>query len=212
MIDHQRRLIELCIATENDLSGADILPRPGRMSILFFCALVEPVPLYFFRQDIREQVRAQIRSLPISALSTAMDRVKKLLADYHCDETYWGETFYFPTLPPPDHSPDVVVRLVEDQEVFAVERNGQIVSRAWTWGECAAAAEVEVETLPGYRRRGYARQVVAAWAARQMRNGKTAFFSHEYANRGSGKLAEKLDLRLIAPILIFYQHEEDPAA
>ncbi len=54
------------------------------------------------------------------------------------------------------------------------------------------AAEVAVETLPAFRRRGYGRQVTAAWVYHVMRAGKIAFFSHERDNLASQVLAQSL--------------------
>jgi predicted GNAT family acetyltransferase len=53
-------------------------------------------------------------------------------------------------------------------------------------------AEVAVETLPEFQRRGYARRVCAAWANNALRRGKVAFFSHAESNLASRRLALSL--------------------
>ena len=58
--------------------------------------------------------------------------------------------------------------------------------------ESKQAAELAVETAPGYRRLGYARQVVAAWASHVLGEGKVAFYSHEVGNAASEALAHSL--------------------
>jgi GNAT superfamily N-acetyltransferase len=88
-------------------------------------------------------------------------------------------------IPEPSEFPDVI----ELNGRFVIERDGQIVASAWSSQGSAYAAEVEVETHPTYRRRGYGRQVVAAWAHQTRRGGKTAFYSHLVANEASRALA-----------------------
>ena len=66
------------------------------------------------------------------------------------------------------------------------------MSWAWTSQESDQAAELAVETEPEYRRRGYARQVVAAWATHVLQENKVAFYSHEVDNTASEALARSL--------------------
>ncbi len=81
--------------------------------------------------------------------------------------------------------PDVVCK----NDRFVVERNGQIAAAAWSAQNDNRAAEVEVETQPAYRRRGFGRQVVAAWAHHVRRDGKIALYSHLTSNQASQALA-----------------------
>jgi len=46
--------------------------------------------------------------------------------------------------------------------------------------------------LPEHRRRGYGRQVAAAWAHHVMKQGRVAFFSHVHGNMASRALASSL--------------------
>ena len=75
-----------------------------------------------------------------------------------------------------------------------IERDGVVAARAWTTADSARATEVEVETHPDFRRRGYARQVVAAWAADALASGKAVFYSHVSANDASRGVARSLGL------------------
>jgi GNAT superfamily N-acetyltransferase len=88
-------------------------------------------------------------------------------------------------IPDPAEFPAVIER----DGRFVIECDGRIAADAWSSQDGASAAEVEVETHPDYRRRGYGRQVVAAWAHRTRRAGKTAFYSHLVENDGSRSLA-----------------------
>ena len=62
-----------------------------------------------------------------------------------------------------------------------------------SFAEDAAAAGVDTAT--DYRRRGFARRVVAAWAADVMNGGRTAFYSTTWENTASRAIARGLGLR-----------------
>jgi hypothetical protein len=205
LLKDRRRLVKLSIEMENDFSNEDIIPRKGRMSILFFLGITENDRFFFFREDISQIDRANIIKISTENILANIEPNQQILISYDCDEYYWGATYIFVSPPKPNDFLDVVVLEEDTDPIFAIEKDKKIVSKAWTWGENHSAAEVEVETVEGYRGRGYARQTVSAWAAWQMKKKKIAFFSHEFANYGSRRLASKLNLVKIASIFIFYE-------
>jgi RimJ/RimL family protein N-acetyltransferase len=69
---------------------------------------------------------------------------------------------------------------------------GEPVSWAWSSRTNAKAAELAIETKPAFRRRGFARQVAAAWARYQLQQQKIAFYSHLHDNLPSRALAASL--------------------
>ena len=209
LLKDKRNLLKLCIEMENDFSNEDIIPRKGKMSILFFLAISENDRFIFFRKDILQIDRNNISSIGAENILANLDSYRRILSRYDCDEYYWGATYIFPSPPKQNDFTDVVTIYENATPIFVIEQEKKIVSKAWTWGESQIAAEVEVETDENYRRRGFARQTVSAWAAWQMGNNRIAFYSHEYANHGSGKLADKLNLVKIASILIFYERRTE---
>ena len=88
-------------------------------------------------------------------------------------------------IPEPSEFPDVTER----NGRLVVERDGKIVAEAWSSQDSEHAAEVEIETHIDYRRRGFGRQVVAAWARHTRHAGKIAFYSHLMSNDASRALA-----------------------
>ncbi|HEX7101095.1 MAG TPA: GNAT family N-acetyltransferase, partial [Nitrolancea sp.] len=103
-------------------------------------------------------------------------------------------------LPEPAEFPDVI----EHNGRFVIERDGQIVAEAWSSQDGYRAAEVEVKTHSDYRRRGYGRQVVAAWAHHVRRAGKRAFYSHLVANDASRALAKSVGAEWFANTREFF--------
>lgn len=197
--------IKLCLGMENDFLGSDLIPREGRMSILFCLANIDDSYLYVFRQDINKKTRNLIKGLGPEKIEADPLSIRRLLHNYDCDEVYWGKSYFFRNKPIQYSFKDVIIQYSDNHPEFIISINDEVVSKAWTWGENELAAEVEVATHESYRRRGFAKQVVNAWASWQLDNNKIPIFSHEYSNVESGILAKSLDLLVCASILIFYQ-------
>lgn len=79
-----------------------------------------------------------------------------------------------------------------DEDAWVVKVDGAVVARAFSARENSRAAELSVETAPGYRRQGHARQVAAAWANSIVSSGRIAFYSYDFANTASAALARSL--------------------
>jgi predicted GNAT family acetyltransferase len=75
---------------------------------------------------------------------------------------------------------------------FAIYDGERPVAWAFSSREGSRAAELAVETLPEYRRRGYARRVASAWAVAKLADGKTCFYSYLADNYPSEMLARSL--------------------
>jgi hypothetical protein len=92
--------------------------------------------------------------------------------------------------------PKVVIfgfnRLAE--KVYAIEQDGMILSACVSSRQNAKSAEAWVFTQPEQRRKGFAQQVVTAWAGSLQREGIIPFYSHEVENTNSANLASKLNL------------------
>lgn len=92
----------------------------------------------------------------------------------------------------------------ETFDTFAVFVNDQLASRAWSVRRTDASAEIAVETIEAYRRRGYGKQVVVAWAAYQLQQGKHAIYSHRTGNLESQALAESVGARRFVDVVSYY--------
>lgn len=106
---------------------------------------------------------------------------------------------YLPRRPEPTEFP--LVRRLEGQSV--VLEGDQPVCWAWSERSNAACAEVAVETHPDHRRKGYAHQAVAAWAAEVIGSGRVALYSYKAANEASRALAYSLGAVWYADVMCY---------
>lgn len=77
----------------------------------------------------------------------------------------------------------------------AAIEGGEIAALAFAARTGAEALEVGVYTFPGFRGRGLAAAVTAAWSRLPQLSGKTLFYSCLAANRSSRRVVERLGLR-----------------
>lgn len=80
------------------------------------------------------------------------------------------------------------------QPFLALVQSGQVVSLCCSVRITAQAHEAGVETLPHWRRKGYAATVVAGWASAVRALGAVPFYSTAWSNRASQAVANKLGL------------------
>jgi predicted GNAT family acetyltransferase len=149
-----------------------------------------------FRHDLAFHIRERIATLPPEVVFDDRQMISAVLAEDVPVESIWiGRSYIFPSAPAPAEYPDVV-RLDRDgaRSVYAIRIDDQIVASCESAREDDAAAEAWVQTLPEFRRRGYARQVTAAWAHDLMGQGKIPFYSHNIDNLASQGVARSLGL------------------
>jgi len=141
------------------------------------------------------------------------DRLIAALAAAAPVERVWsGPAWYVPVAVP--GRGDIRTTLVDDPAVLrpgfpgwardleparpcvAVVEGGAAVAVCCCARTSARASEAGVETLDGYRGRGYATAAVAAWAAEVRRAGRLPLYSTSWDNHASRAVARRLRLRL----------------
>jgi RimJ/RimL family protein N-acetyltransferase len=91
-----------------------------------------------------------------------------------------------------DSYPDVLRRLETCQPVTGMVEDGTVVSVCISSCVSLRAHESGVETLEEHRGKGFATKVVAAWAEAVRELGRIPFYSTEWENVASQRVAEKL--------------------
>lgn len=183
-------LIRLSIEIEHEITpDGDLVPLPGKDPVLLMVFRYRGGYVTYYRRQVPAALRAQIAALGVERIHGDRSAVQNILADYTpCSRTVAGIGCIFDRMPTADEYPDVIY----DGASYAITVDGYPVSRAWTQDGNDRAAELAVETQPGFRGRGYARQVAAAWAADVIRDGRVAFYSYLVGNTGSAALARSL--------------------
>jgi len=190
-----RALVELKMALEFGVAPAgDVLPLATTKQDdqpLVLVSHLAGACLMYVREDIPRPVRLRLGEAGAATCFTDEERVRAILA-VAISVTRVRRICWYTVArrPAPSESPDVVER--DGRYVIVVD--GREVAWAETDWEDERAAEVSVETLEGYRRRGYARQVTAAWAAAMLDAGKIGFYSHRLTNDASRAVAASLGL------------------
>lgn len=91
------------------------------------------------------------------------------------------------------------------EQVYAIERNGKIVSACVSIRENEFCGEAWVFTELEHRNLGFAQKVASAWAHGLISTGKVPFYSHKIENLASANLAKRLELQpVFEEIVISY--------
>ncbi len=191
----RRELVTLKLAMEFGVAPiGDTLPEPSSNDEGHPRLLVSRFgddSAVFFRHDLSPALRDALSAIGPDDLMADEARVRAILArEQPCEKVYRIRWYTIERLPDRSEYPDVTI--VDGRHVVLIDG----VEVAWAKTDCEidAAAEVSIETLPDYRRRGFARQVTASWAASVLAAGKIAYYSHLLDNAPSAAVASSLGL------------------
>lgn len=187
----------------------------------FFLGRTTAGNVWRFRDDLPAEVVGALAALarlePVPhALEpevTYLGAFRDVLEEHEPVRQVWsGPAYRFPeTLPPaPDTVrvtegnagvleagfPELRVNLAAVSPCVAVVQDAQAVAVCCSARTSAGAAEAGLETLAGFRGRGYAAAVVSGWAAAVREGGKTPLYSTSWDNRASRGVARRLGLTL----------------
>lgn len=186
----EEELIRLQVGLEYRLDGHGLIPFPGSTEQARFILYCYPGGYArYCRIDIPLQLRLELERMDGAQVFRDPEAVRAILNAYSlCTSLGVFESCSFVRLPQPDDYPDIV----QDGKCFIVRVDGQPVCWAWSERSNEQCAEVAVETLPAFQRRGYARQAASALAAAEMAKGRVVFYSFRLDNLASRELARSL--------------------
>jgi hypothetical protein len=193
-----RALIQLNVTLEYALDAqGDLVPDPDSTErARFIIYRFGEHSARFFRPEVPLALRAQLAAMPAAAIFDSPETVQRLLVS----PAHWlGQAYTFTRAPDSHSFPDVI----HEADQFVVKQNGEPVTRAWSVRQNARTAELAVETLPEYRRHGWARQATSAWATAVLLSGRLPFYSHARDNLASQALARSLNLTPYAEGAVF---------
>ena len=195
-------LIRLQITLEYDLDESGrLVPFPGSTEQGLYLVYRYPggyIP--YFNHSLPEALCDRLRSLGGEQAFEAPQAVVWLMQRYqpcHFEGRFVSE--YLPRL----SEAGEFSRVVQQGEQFVVLEDGKPVCRAWSERSNTACAEVAVETHPDHRRKGCARQAVAAWAYDVIRSGRVALYSYKAENQPSQALARSLGAVWYAEVVCY---------
>jgi RimJ/RimL family protein N-acetyltransferase len=186
---------------------------------LFFLGRTAEGNIWRFRHDIPQGVQTAVdalcRSEPVSADFSRppqhQQAIKRLISSYRPVQSEWHGPAY--TFPDP-FTINGSARLIDEpnRDLFSGEfawlneswswiqpcavmvEQAQIVSICFSSRNTLQAAEAGLETLPDFRRRGYAAAVVSRWAQAVRDSGRRPLYSTSWENVASQGVAAKLGL------------------
>lgn len=202
-----------CLQCINEPIGAT-KPAPR-----FFFGYTNEGSICRFRQDLPDNIVTQLKEVaatePVVMNSQKIPRnhgqFKNILQSHAPIERVWvGPAYRFPEhIAPPTNVvrlsranagllkgdfAKIVSALNSSQPYLAVIEDSQAVSIYRSVRSSSRAHEAGVDTLVGYRRRGYATSVVAAWALSVRALNSIPLYSTSWNNIASQSVARRLDL------------------
>ena len=202
-----------CLQRINEPAG-DATPAPR-----FFLGYTNEGSICRFRQDLPDNIVTQLKEVAAteSMLMNSQKiprnhrQFKNILQNHAPIERVWvGPAYRFPEqIVPPTNVvrlsrasagllngdfTEMVSELNSSQPYLAVIEDSQAVSVCRSVRSSSRAHEAGVDTLAGYRRRGYATSVVAAWALAVRALNRIPLYSTSWDNVASQRVAQRLGL------------------
>ena len=202
-----------CLQRINEPAG-DVKPAPR-----FFFGYTNEGSICRFRQDLPGNIVTRLKEVAATELivmnSQKIPRnhrqFKNILQSHAPIERIWvGPAYRFPEqIAPPTNVvrlsrasagllkgdfTEMVSELNSSQPYLAAIEDSQAVSICRSVRSSSRAHEAGIDTLGGYRRRGYATSVVAAWALAVRALNCIPLYSTSWDNVASQRVAQRLDL------------------
>lgn len=197
-------LILLQVGLEYRIDEADLLgPYPGSSEQAWYLVYQHSqgyVP--YFSRDVPVEVRQKLITLGFEMAFSHPDKVEKLISECY-QACKGGEDIFWSGYISESLSLEEYRQATREGQNWVIIQDGLEVCRAISVRQNEFCAEVYVETEPAFRRRGYGRQVVAAWAQDILQSGRIPFYSYRLKNNPSRALASSLGVKWYANVVAF---------
>jgi GNAT superfamily N-acetyltransferase len=185
----------------------------------FFLGRTADGPLIRFRHDVDEDMRRELEAAanadamnaaPLDSPANASSYEEILARSAPVRNTSLGPAFSFPVessastdaVLVTDDNVEVLDAFLKDwipdtrigQPLFALVVDERAVAVCCTVRRTSEAHEAGVETVPAFRGRGYAAQVVTAWALAVRETGRVPLYSTSWQNQASRAVSRTLGL------------------
>jgi len=180
---------------------------PGEeLPLILLAQLADQNLVAYYGESLSFDLQAQLSACVSSIEFPEIDPILDVLKSHNIQsDTGHYKTYLFPprtaTNPGvtclPKHDPKIQAFGFDGfaEQVYAIERDGRILSACVSVREDKNCGEAWVYTDPQYRRKGLAKKVVSAWAYSLASMGKVPFYSHKIDNAASASLAGALQLQ-----------------
>ncbi len=197
-------LIKLQINLEYQLDREGLLvPFPGSSEqALYIVYRSDKGYTHFFSYLLPLEIRWALLVLDPKHAFDQADEVIKLISNpnQQCtggEDIFWSG--YFSKTPEEEDCLEVIHQAGH----WVINVDDRTVCQAMSIRQNECCAEVYVETLADYRRRGYARQAVAAWAIDVLNYQRVALYSYRKQNQPSAALARSLGIEWFADVVAY---------
>jgi len=176
------------------------------LPLVLLAQLADRKLVAYYIESLSSDLQAQLSACIASVEFPEVDPVLDVLKSHNIrSDTGHYKTYLFP--PQIATNPEVTCLSKDDRKVqafgfdgfaehvYAMERDGRIISACVSVREDRNCGEAWVYIDPACCRQGLAKKVVRAWAHSLMGMGKVPFYSHKVDNAASASLAGALGLQ-----------------
>jgi RimJ/RimL family protein N-acetyltransferase len=201
----QMRLEGKALVRQHFMRQVEVVP-DEEMPLLLIAQLGNEEIVAYFDETISSDFQKKLAAIILDIEFPKVDSVLNILRSHNIPfHVGHYKTYIFHSQAPKDrnvirlskHNPKVQAFGFDGfaEQVYGIERDGNIVSACVSTRENEQCGEAWVYTNPAYRNQGFAQKVVNAWAGSLIGMGKVPFYSHKIENTASANLARKLGLR-----------------
>jgi len=153
----------------------------------------------FFNKSININTINRLSNMPVDILLNNQKEIYNIIGIINNKSIWHGYSYIFTSIPEYNNE---LINFKNDKFIIE-DKNGNILSKAWSARESVFAAEPIVDTLIDQQKKGYGKKVISAWAEYQINKNRVAFYSHLIDNNASASLAAKLPLYKFAEIIAY---------